>query len=182
MLHRFLLTILPAPALAAQVERLRSALHARIGSFSGRHNPPHITLCFLDLPAAHEPAIMDAIARGVTGQPGFTLHYHVITHFPDKRTIYIDPVEKEGIATVRTAILEALKSDPRLHTAVRETDHPHLTLAAGLKPHQFDAAWDLLAPHTHTSTERVTEVVLLKRVLLPGERYIQVRSFLLAPS
>ena len=30
MLHRFLLTILPAPALAAQVERLRSALHARL--------------------------------------------------------------------------------------------------------------------------------------------------------
>ena len=58
-----------------------------------------------------------------------------------------------------------------------ETDHPHLTLAAGLKPHQFDAAWGLLEPHTHTSTERVTEVVLLKRVLLPGERYGLVRSF-----
>ncbi|MBK6627665.1 MAG: hypothetical protein IPG35_08730, partial [Flavobacteriales bacterium] len=41
-----------------------------------------------------------------------TLHYHVITHFPDKRTIYIDPVEKEGIATVRTAILEAPSRTP----------------------------------------------------------------------
>ncbi|MGV3636226.1 MAG: 2'-5' RNA ligase family protein [Flavobacteriales bacterium] len=176
-LHRFLLTILPAPALAAEVERLRTALHARIGSFSGRHNPPHITLCFLDLPAEHEPAVMDAIASGVTGQSGFTLHYNGITHFPDKRTIYIDPVEKEAIAVVRTPIVAALKADPRLHAAIRETDHPHLTLAAGLKPHQFDAAWDLLAPHAHTSTERVTEVVLLKRVLLPGERYGLVRSF-----
>ncbi|QQR87024.1 MAG: 2'-5' RNA ligase family protein [Flavobacteriales bacterium] len=176
-LHRFLLAILPAPALAAEVERLRTALHARIGSFNGRHNPPHITLCFLDLPAAHEPAIIDAISRGVTGQPGFTLHYHGITHFPDKRTTYIDPVEKEAIAVVRTPIVAALTADPRLHAAVRETDHPHLTLAAGQKPHQFDAAWDLLAPHTYTSAEHVTEVVLLKRVLLPGERYGLVRSF-----
>lgn len=176
-LHRFLLTILPAPDLAAEVQRLRTTLHARIGSFSGRHNPPHITLCFLDLPAEQEPAIMEAIARGTTGLQVFTLHYNGITHFPDKRTIYIDPVEKEAIALVRTSIVAALKADPRLHAAVRETDHPHLTLAAGLKPHQFDAAWDLLAPHTHTSTERVTEVVLLKRVLLPGERYGLVRSF-----
>lgn len=176
-LHRFLLTILPPPDLAAEVEHLRTALHARIGSFSGRHNPPHITLCFLDLLAEHEPAIIDAIASGVTVQPGFTLHYNGITHFPDKRTIYIDPVEKEAIAALRTPVFAALKADPRLHAAVRETDHPHLTLAAGLKPHQFDAAWDLLAPHTHTSTERVSEVVLLKRALQPGERYGLVQRF-----
>lgn len=181
MLHRFLLTILPAPALSTEVESLRDVLYTRIGSFSGRHNPPHITLCFLDLPAELQPAILEAIAQGTTGLQGFTLHYHGITHFPDKRTIYIDPVEKEAIAAVRRPIIAALKADPRLHAAVRETDHPHLTLAAGLKPHQFDAAWDLLAPHMHTSTERVTEVVLLKRVLLPGERYGLVRSFSLEP-
>jgi len=176
-LHRFLLTILPAPALTAEVDRLRAALHARIGSFSGRHNPPHITLCFLDLPAELEPAILAAIAKGTTGQQSFSLQYQGITHFPDKRTIYIDPVEKDAIALVRTPIIAALKADPRLRADVRETDHPHLTIAAGLEPHQFEAAWDLLAPHKHTSEERVTEVVLLKRVLLPGERYGLVRSF-----
>ena len=176
-LHRYLLTILPASALFVEVERLRTALHARIGSFSGRHNPPHITLCFLDLPAEHEPAIMDAIAIGATGQPGFTLHYHGITHFPDKRTIYVDPVEKEAIADVRTPIVTALKANPGLHAAVRETDHPHLTIAAGLKPTQFMRAWEYLAPHECHRQEQVREVVLMRRGLIPGTRYEHLRTF-----
>ncbi|MBL7984411.1 MAG: 2'-5' RNA ligase family protein [Flavobacteriales bacterium] len=179
-LHRFLLTILPAPVLAAEVERLRTALNDRIGSFSGRHNPPHITLCFLDLPAEHEPAVKDAIASGVTGQPGFTLHYNGITHFPDRRTIYIDPVEKEAIAAVRTPIVAALKADPSLRVAVRETDHPHLTLAAGLKPHQFEHAWEDLASYECHSQGQVSEVVLLRRELMPGTRYEHARTFPLA--
>lgn len=177
VLHRFLLTIFPATALSTEVQQLRARLYARIGSFSGRNNPPHITLCFLDLPLEHEPAIIEAIERGTSDQRPFDLRYIGITHFPDRRTIYIDPVEKDAIASVRTPIVAALKSDPRLHAAVRETDHPHLTLAAGLKPGHFEMAWEMLAPHEHASRERVSELVLLKRVLKPGERYMHLRSF-----
>ncbi|MCB9184707.1 MAG: 2'-5' RNA ligase family protein [Flavobacteriales bacterium] len=177
MLHRFLLTILPSPALSAEVQRLRVLLHPAIGSFSGRNTPPHITLCFLDLPEAHESAVIEAIARGTYGQQPFTLHYHGITHFPDKRTIYIDPVEKDAIASVRVPIVDALKNDSGLSEALRETDHPHLTIAAGLKPAQFEKAWAMLAPHELQSDERVGEVVLLKRPLQPGTTYEPVRSF-----
>lgn len=177
MRHRYLLSILPSPGLSGDVDRLKAMVRDSVGSFSGRHTVPHITLCFLDLPAKQEPAILEAIALGTTDLKGFKLQYDGIMHFPDKRTIYIDPVEKTAIAAVRAPIIAALKANDALREAVRETDHPHLTIAAGLKPHQFDAAWDLLAPHAHTSTERVTEVVLLKRVLLPGERYGLVRSF-----
>lgn len=176
-LHRFLLVVQPAPTLSDEVDRLRALLYPSIGSFSGRNTPPHITLCFLDLPAEHEPAIIEAFAHGATGQPGFTLHYNGITHFPDKRTIYIDPIEKDAIATVRTPIIAALKASEALREAVRETDHPHLTIATGLKPAQFDKAWEMLAPHVHRSEERVTQVVLLKRLLQPGTRYEPVRSF-----
>lgn len=94
MLHRFLLTVLPSPALSEKVIAMRAALFAHIGSFSGRNTPPHITLCFLDLSEACGTAIREAIATGTANQPGFTLRYNGITHFPDKRTIYIDPVEK----------------------------------------------------------------------------------------
>ncbi|MCB0787591.1 MAG: 2'-5' RNA ligase family protein [Flavobacteriales bacterium] len=177
MLHRFLLTILPSPTLSAEVQRLRALLHPAIGSFSGRNTPPHITLCFLDLPEAHEPAVIEAIARGTTGLQPFTLHYHGITHFPDKRTIYIDPVEKDAIASVRTPVVTAFKEDRALREALRETDHPHLTIAAGLKPAQFDKAWEMLAPHELQSEEQVGEVVLLKRPLQPGTVYEPVRSF-----
>lgn len=177
MVHRFLLTVLPGPSLSAEVDRLRNDLHARIGSFSGRNTPPHITLCFLDLPLEHGPAIIDAIARGTDGLRPFSLHYQGITHFPDKRTIYIDPVEKDAIAVVRTPIVTVLKADEALHDALRETDHPHLTIAAGLKPAQFDAAWEMLAPHELRSEERVSEVILFKRLLKPGTQYEHVRSF-----
>ncbi len=177
MLHRFLLTILPSPPLSAEVQRLRTLLHPEIGGFSGRSTPPHITLCFLDLPEDHEAPIINAIARGVSGLQPFMLHYEGITHFPDRRTIYIDPVEKDAIASVRTPIIAALKEDVDLPDVIRETGHPHLTLAAGLKPTQFDKAWEMLAPHAVRSEERVTEVVLLKRLLRPGTRYEPVRSF-----
>lgn len=177
MLHRFLLTILPSPVLAAEVERLRVLLQACIGSFSGRNTPPHITLCFTDVPAVCEAAICEGIAQGVIGHAGFLLHYNGITHFPDRRTIYIDPVEKERIAPVRQSIVSGLRELPIVGPAVRETDHPHLTIAAGLKPMQFDTAWEMLAPHECMSAGRVTEVVLLKRLLQPGARYVPVRSF-----
>src|SRR5690606_6049780 len=62
MLHRFLLTILPSTDLSEKVMALRAALFARIGSFSGRNTPPHITLCFLDLPEAMEPQVVGAVA------------------------------------------------------------------------------------------------------------------------
>ena len=105
------------------------------------------------------------------------LHYHGITHFPDKRTIYIDPVEKDAIAAVRAPIISAMKANDVLREAVRETDHPHLTIAAGLKSAQFDKAREMLAPHECESEQRVTEVVLLRRELRPGTRYERVRSF-----
>ena len=177
VLHRFLLTILPLPALSTEVERLRERLHARIGSFSGRNNPPHITLCFLDLPSEHEPAIIEAIERGTSDQRPFDLHYNGITHFPDKRTIYVDPVETAAIATVRAPIITAMRTNDALREVVRETEHPHLTIAAGLKPEQFEKAWEMLAPHEHASRERVSEVVLLKRILKPGERYRELHRF-----
>ena len=177
MLHRFLLTIQPSSTLSAEVQRLRALLHPAIGSFSGRTTPPHITLCFLDLPEAHGPAIMETIARGNVGHQPFTLRYYGITHFPDKRTIYIDPVEKDVVANVRKPIISTLKEDPALGEALRETDHPHLTIAAGLKPGQFDKAWEMLVPHEWHSEERVGEVVLFKRPLRSGTQYEPVRQF-----
>jgi 2'-5' RNA ligase len=176
-LHRFLLSILPSQALSAEVDRLKVLVHERVGSFSGRNTVPHVTLFFADLPLEYEGEVIEGITRGVVGHNGFLLRYNGIRHFPDKRTIYIDTVEKDAVATVRTPIIAALKADDTLREAIRETDHPHLTIAAGLKPAQFDKAWEMLAPHEHRSEVCVTEVVMLRRELRPGTRYEPVRSF-----
>ena len=177
LLHRFLLTILPSPALSSEVDRLKALVHERVGSFSGRNTVPHITLFVADLPIEFEQHICEGVARGVVGHEEFLLHYQGITHFPDKRVIYIDPVEKEAIATIRTSIVTSLRGYPAVSDVISATEHPHLTIAAGLKPAQFEKAWELLAPHAFTGEERVTEVVLLRRSLKPGTRYEHVRSF-----
>lgn len=177
--YRYLIAILPSPALAAEVTRRRAALLPAIGPFGGSRTAPHITLCLLDLPDGNEAAIMEAVADGVASCPSFNLRYSGITHFPERRTIYIDPVQKNDIGMVRSAIIAMLMADPGLRNAVRETKHPHLTIAAGLKPVQFNTAWALLAPHEHASEERVSEVVLLKRLLREGERYEPLRTFAL---
>jgi len=179
VLYRFLLIISPSPELIAEVERLRALLVPRIGSFSGQHLSAHITLFFADLPIVCERDLSEGIARGVVGHRAFDLRYNGITHFADKRTIYIDPVEKDAIALVRTPIVAAVKANDTLRDAIRETDHPHLTIAAGLKPAQFDTAWEILAPHEHRSEQQVAEVVLLRRALRAGERYEHVRTFAL---
>lgn len=175
-LYRFLLVISPAPELSAMVSRAKRTLAQQIGSFSGLHSVPHITLFYADLPAECERDICEGIANGVIGHKAFTLRYDGIGHFADKKTIYVDPVDKELIAPVRRSIVQNVRSFPRMK-GIQPTDTPHLTIAAGLKPAQFIKAWELLAPHEHTSEERVTEVVLLKRLLRPGERYQHVRSF-----
>jgi 2'-5' RNA ligase len=174
---RFLCVILPPDELARRVEQERLILHQAIGSFSGRNLQPHITLLFADLPADQEPAVIGATARAVQGQAAFMLHYRSITHFPDKRTIYVDSVEKESIAALRRPIVAGWKADEVMRPAVRETDHPHLTIAAGLKPAQFAKAWDMLAPLDLSGGGSVNEVVLMKRILQPGERYEVVCGF-----
>lgn len=174
--YRFLLVIDPAPELSAQVKRLKEMLAKEIGSFTGRRSIPHITLFFADLPAECERDICGGIANEVIGHKAFTLCYEGIGYFEDKKTIYVDPVDKDLIAPVRHSIVRHVRSFPRMK-GIKPTDRPHLTIAAGLRPAQFEKAWEMLAPHEQRSEERVTEVVLLKRLLRPGERYEYVRSF-----
>ena len=174
---RFLIMIDPGPTIAQEVMGLRERLHAGIGAFTGAATLPHLTLCLADLPYEYIRDVSEGVSIGCLGQRPFDLRFEGIRHFDDKRTIYIDPVQKDAIATVRTSIVTTLKGNDLLREAIRETDHPHLTIAAGLKPAQFDKAWELLAPHEHTSDERVCEVILLKRLLQQSARYEHVRSF-----
>lgn len=176
-LHRFLLVIEPDPALSALVAGFKRDLAGRIGSFIGRHSIPHITLFFADLPAECERDVIEGVAAGVVGQPSFPLRYDGVKHFPDQKTIYVDPVEKAEIAQLRQNIVEQVRAYPSVQDGIRPTEHPHLTIAGGLRSAQFRESWDFLAPHTHQSEQIVDRVVLLKRLLEPGERYVHVRSF-----
>lgn len=179
--HRYLFILRPSPAVTAEVLCMREQLFPHIGNFSGRRVIPHITLCFADVTDSKERTIVQA-AGAVAACIPFTLHYAGITHFPDRRTIFIDPVEKEAIGRVREPLVTALRAEASIADALHVTDHPHLTIAAGLKPAQFATAWDLLAPHHFEAEERVTEVVLMRRELKPEALYSVIGTFALRPS
>lgn len=176
-LHRFLLVIHPLAALTGQVSEWKELLALHIGYFSGRYSIPHITLFVADLPGMLEAAVVKGITAGVVGHRSFALHYDGITHFPDRKTIYVAPVEKEAIAPVRGSVARHVRNAVRSNEAVMVTTEPHLTIAAGLKPAQFDQAWNLLAPHIHRSHQIVDELLLLRREMRPGARYEIVQAF-----
>lgn len=176
-LHRFLLVIHPYEALAGQVTEWKEVLAAHIGYFDGRHAVPHITLFFADLPGDLEAVVVKGIKAGVVGHRSFILHYDGVTHFPDRRTIYVAPVEKEAIAPVRGSVVRHVRNALGSNEAVKVTTEPHLTIAAGLKPGQFEEAWNLLAPHIHRSYQIVHELLLLRREKVPGARYKIVQAF-----
>lgn len=175
--HRYLVLIAPSASIADEVVQLREQLHARIGHFSGRQLMPHVTLFLADLPEEPGTLVEQGVEAGVQDARPFDLFYAGITHFPDRRTIYIDPVEKDAIARLRVPLVEAVRRQEELRDHVRATDHPHLTIAAGLKPAQFDVAWPLLAPHAFTGGHAVRSVLLLRRALRPGAVYALVREF-----
>jgi 2'-5' RNA ligase len=175
---RFLLVIGPDERTEEQVRQWKAMLRERIGGYSGSRSVPHITLFFADLPSEWEHDVIEGVRQGCMGHHAFTLHLNGITHFPDKRTIYIDPVEKDAIAVVRKSIASHVRAFRHIKKlGVNATDHPHLTIAAGLKPHQFERAWNMLAPHAYTSEQRVDEVRLLRRDLKAGAVYEVVKNF-----
>jgi 2'-5' RNA ligase len=179
---RFLLIIDPTPAASARVMDRKQALRERIGKFSGMHSIPHITLFFADLPVQCERDLSEGIERGCIGQRPFKLKLAGITHFPDRKAIYIDPVEKETIAALRRNIVDHVRVFPNIKKiGVQVSDPPHLTIAAGLEPQQFDLAWAMLAPHVFNSEQHVHDVVLLRRDLKPGAMYDHVRTFPFEP-
>lgn len=139
--------------------------------------PPHLTLCLADLALEEQESIAEVLAEAIEGQAAFNLHYTGITHFPDRRTIYVDPAEKDHIGALRDAVVSAIGSCPGIADGWKVTEHPHLTIAAGLKTGCFEPAWASLAPYRFAVQETVSHVALLRRSLVPGASYGLIAEF-----
>ena len=176
LLNRYLLVISPSQEIIRAVASLKNLVADGVGPYTYRHSIAHITLLYADLPVELERDLCEGIERGVAGYDVFDLRYDGITHFEDKRTIYIDFVDKQPIDSVRKSIVAHVRSYKRLK-GVHPTDHPHLTIAAGLQPTQFETAWEFLAPHTFQGVHRVAEITLLRKDLLANDKYQHVRTF-----
>lgn len=176
------LVIDPASGALARVMEWKQALRERIGSFEGFYTLPCITLFTAELPPDYERDLCDGIQRGVAGRAIFTLHLNGIAHSTDCKTIYIDVVEKAAVTPLRERIADNVRANRRIKKlGVQVVEQPMVTIATGLKPDQFAAAWELLTPHVFTSEQRVNDVVLMKRELDHTSMDQHMRTFPLEP-
>lgn len=176
--YRYLLVVGPCDEIAQAVSKLKNQVANAVGEYTYRHSKAHITLLRADLPVECERDLCEGIERGIVGHEAFDLRYDGIAHFEDKRTIYIDPVEKQPIDSVRKSIVAHVRRYKRLKKlGIKPSDHPHLTIAAGLEPAQFETAWELLAPHTFHREDRVSGITLLRKDLRAMDKYQPVRTF-----
>ena len=137
-------------------------------------------MLLLDMMDEQDAQLVEAIAQGLEGAQGFALSLDGITHFADERTIYADPVEKDQVLALAAAAGKPVTAFADIHGyTANVTDHPHLTIASGLKPAQFRTAWAALHGKPLAARWPVTDVVLMKRPLEPGARYLELQRFAL---
>ena len=175
---QYRLVIDPASHAAARVMEWRQALRERIGKFNEAHQMPGIVLFASELPPEYEGPLSDAVARGSEGFPPFALNLGGLAHSEDKKTIYLDVLEKGTIAAIRQRIVDHVRANRRIKKlGVEVVERPMLIIASGLKADQFNSAWAMLAAQSFTAQQRVSDVVLMKRELDHTSIDQHVRTF-----
>lgn len=177
------LVIDPASHVSTRVMKWREDLRERIGRFNEGFQMPGIVLVASELPPEYEGPLADAIQRGSAGFAPFALNIGGLLHTEDKRTIYLDVMEKGIIAALRQRIVDHVRANRRIKKlGVEVAEHARLVIASGLKSDQFNAAWAMLASMGFTAQQRVSDVVLMKRELDHASIDQHVRTFALEPS
>jgi hypothetical protein len=179
---QYRLVIDPASHAAARVMEWRQMLRERIGTFNEAYHLPGIVLFGAELPPEYEGPLADAVERGSAGFAPFTLNLGGLAHSDDKRTIYLDMMEKGTVAALRQRIVDHVRTNRRIKKlGVDVVERPMLIIASGLKADQFSSAWAMLAAHAFTAQQRVSDVVLMKRELADTSMDEHVRTFALEP-
>ena len=178
MRNRYLLCIEAPADVAEQVRALSAALEPLIGRAHKSTAPPHITLLLVDMDSEHEQELTALIAKGLVDAKPFHLTIAGITHFKDLRTIYADPVQKEAVLALVAPVARLVQASAAIHQYKPSiADHPHLTIASGLKPPKFQGAWAAMKEASCKGSFMVKEVTLMVRPLEPGTRYVSLQRF-----
>ncbi|HMC96615.1 MAG TPA: 2'-5' RNA ligase family protein [Flavobacteriales bacterium] len=177
-MNRYLVCIEPSPRVTDAVRRSQAQLLPLIGKFQGLNAPVHITLLLVDMPEDREPELTGAIAAGLENSSAFQLTLRGITYFRDQRTIYANPLERRDVLSLVASIAAEVKKLPAFegyHQVVANV--PHMTIAAGLKPPQFEAAWSTLKDQQIDERFEVRQVTLMSRALAPSGDYRVVHYY-----
>ncbi len=177
-IFRYLVVIAPSQELVEKIARLKERVATVIGTFRGLHSIAHMTLLYAYLPVEYERVLCAGIVASITDHRAFDAHFEGIKHYPDKRTIYLDLIEKKPVIALRKSIRDRLRSEKRLkNLGIHATTDPRLSIATHLDQARFDQAWNALAPHEFRHPEIIDQVILLRGALREGERYVVVERF-----
>lgn len=172
------LVIEPAGNVMARVLDWRRELRERIGKFNEAYEMPGIVLFSTELPPEYEGHLSEPVLRGCAGFPPFALNLTGPVHSEDRKSIYLDMLERGTVAALRQRVTDHVRTNRRIKKlGVEVTEHARLCIASGLKPDQFAAAWAMLATQAFGTQQRVSDVVLLKRELAPDSLDAHVRTF-----
>lgn len=177
------LVIDPTSTAMARVMEWKQLLRERIGKFEGAQQMPGIVLMRTELPPEYEGPLADAIARGASGFLPFGLSLSGLAHTEDRKTIYVNVLERGTVAALRQRILDNVRANRRIKKlGVDVAEHAMLPIATGLKVAQFNTAWAALAPFGFTTQQRVSDVVLMKREIADDSLDEHLRTFPLEPA
>ena len=179
---QYRLVIDPASNTMARVLEWKQLLRDRIGAFDGAFHLAGIALFHSGVPPEYEGPMSDAIARGCAGCGTFSLNISGLAHSDDRKTIYLDLLEKEAVSLLRDRIVDHVRTNRRIKKlGVEVAERPMLCIASGLKADQFTTAWALLEASGFSAQQRVSDVVLMKRELDDTSLDEHVRTFPLDP-
>lgn len=173
----------PASSAMARVMEWRTLLRERIGTFEGAFQMPGIVLLETELPPDYERDLCNGLERGIRGHAPFTLQISGIMHSEDRRSIHLGISAPELLAPLRDTMADHVRADRRIKKlGLRSVARPCLPIAAGLRAAQFNEAWKLLSPHPFALSQRVSDVVLMKREVADDSLDEHVRTFPLQTS
>ena len=161
---------------------MKRYLHRLFGAeFSARWSKTHITLTMLRMEQGNEVRLCQILREVCAGHQAFDLHFSGYGHFVESRTVFVNPVEKEIIASLASDLAHFVRVDTEMaRRAVFMSIDPHMTIAKSLfQNNWFHMAWNVFKDRTYARQMRADKIILLRRGMSPRTAYEPVAEFML---
>ena len=160
----YLIALLPAEDLRAEVRELKLEMQRRYGSGHALKSPAHITLQMpFRLDEQQENALCDLLRHFAAGQTPFSTMLDGFDCF-SPRVIFLLITDHEPLFPLQVALKKALIESGIIPEPPRAFPfHPHMTIATrDLKPETFEKAWPEYRERSFRAKIHIQSFFLLK--------------------
>lgn len=176
-LYEYLLVLSPHEELHNRILKVKNEFSEKYKSAIARHTKPHITLIKFVTWGMMEEKIMQRLQHISMGIKPFKVELRDYGSYPT-HSIFINVTTKLPVQH----LVKELKETQRLLKAVNEfkphfIDDPHLTIARGLKPWQYESGWLEYNHRQFTGRFIADGMLLLKRPAAKPGKYQILKRF-----